>query len=195
MNLDLFHAIGKVLYCKRTEDIEEMKFLHLKDKARCNLVINPGTCPMSLSRWIQIVNKQLSFLPKCKQKGCHFFFKKVTHFCFTKKPSRHFLNINKQLTFFSNLIRTWATCLNPEELLENIPMSSESFTAFLHQSYADFFTSIKDLSNAVENLSFSDPFFNEWTVSNIYLEQNEFTNCWRAYVRKYLGAQIRVFAM
>ena len=54
--------------------------------------------------------------------------------------------------------------IDPEELLENIPMSAHSFTAFLHQSYADFFTNIKDLANAAENLSICDPFFNEWTV-------------------------------
>ena len=55
--------------------------------------------------------------------------------------------------------------VNPEELLENIPTSTHSFAAFLHQSYLDFFTDIKDLSNAAENLSICDPFFHEWTVS------------------------------
>ena len=94
VNLDLFHAIGKVLYCKRTEEMEsrEKKVLSQTDKRRYKLEIDP------------------------------------------------------------------------EELLENIPMSAHSFTAFLHQSYADFFTNIKDLANAAENLSICDPFFNEWTV-------------------------------
>ena len=55
--------------------------------------------------------------------------------------------------------------VDPEELLENIPTSTHSFAAFLHQSYLHFFTDIHDLSNAAENLSMSDPFFHEWTVS------------------------------
>ena len=91
-NLDLFHAIGKVLYCKRTEESENSKFVD-KTKLRKKLMTDP------------------------------------------------------------------------EELMENIPTSEDNFTAFLHQSYGDFFTDIKDLSQAVENLSFSDNFFNEWTVS------------------------------
>ena len=36
----------------------------------------------------------------------------------------------------------------------------------MHQSYLDFFSSIQDASKAVENLSYAEPFFNEWTVSN-----------------------------
>ena len=55
--------------------------------------------------------------------------------------------------------------IDPEELLENIPTSANSFTAFLHQSYTDFFTNMKDLAGAAENLSLCDPFFHEWTVS------------------------------
>ena len=55
--------------------------------------------------------------------------------------------------------------IDPEELLENIPTSANSFTAFLHQSYTDFFTNMKDLAGAAENLSICDPFFHEWTVS------------------------------
>jgi len=94
VNLDLFHAIGKVLYAKRTDEMEsrEIKMLsHNKKKARNKLEVDP------------------------------------------------------------------------EELLENIPTSTHSFAAFLHQSYLDFFTDIHDLSNAAENLSMSDPFFHEWT--------------------------------
>jgi len=92
VNLDLFHAIGKVLYAKRTEEMEsrERKMLS-QNKARYKLEVDP------------------------------------------------------------------------EELLENIPTSTHSFAAFLHQSYLDFFTDIKDLSNAAENLSICDPFFHEWT--------------------------------
>lgn len=94
VNLDLFHALGKVLYAKRTDEMEsrEKKLLsHDQNKARYKLEVDP------------------------------------------------------------------------EELLENIPMSTHSFAAFLHQSYLDFFTDIKDLSNAAENLSICDPFFHEWT--------------------------------
>ena len=91
--MDLFHAIGKVLYCKRTDEIES------REKSLC------------------------------------------------QNKTRYKLEID------------------PEELLENIPTSANSFTAFLHQSYTDFFTNMKDLAGAAENLSICDPFFNEWTVS------------------------------
>ena len=94
-NIDLFHAIGKVLYAKRSEEKESQSLLpsHLKPKIR----------------------HKLSF--------------------------------------------------DPNELMNNIPMSTDSFTMFLHQSYLDFFTNIKDLSQAAESFSLSDPFFHEWTVS------------------------------
>jgi len=48
--------------------------------------------------------------------------------------------------------------------MNNIPMSKDSFTAFLHHSYPDFFTNIKDFSMAAETFSISDPYFHEWTV-------------------------------
>ena len=91
--MDLFHAIGKVLYCKRTDEIESREKSLCQNKTRFKLEIDP------------------------------------------------------------------------EELLENIPTSANSFTAFLHQSYTDFFTNMKDLAGAAENLSICDPFFHEWTVS------------------------------
>ena len=56
--------------------------------------------------------------------------------------------------------------IEPEELLDKLPTSTESFVGFMHQSYLDFFSSIQDASKAVENLSYAEPFFNEWTVSN-----------------------------
>jgi len=90
--MDLFHAIGKVLYCKRTDEIES------REKSLCQ-----------------------------------------------QNKTRYKLEID------------------PEELLENIPTSANSFTAFLHQSYTDFFTNMKDLAGAAENLSICDPFFHEWT--------------------------------
>ena len=49
--------------------------------------------------------------------------------------------------------------------MNNIPMSKDSFTAFLHHSYPDFFTNIKDFSMAAESFSISDPYFHEWSVS------------------------------
>ena len=104
VNLDLFHAIGKVLYCKRTDEMES------REKKLC------------------------------------------------QNKARHKLEID------------------PEELLENIPTSANSFTSFLHQSYTDFFTNIKDLASAAENLSICDPFFHDWTVSfffNLYKNANE----------------------
>ena len=97
VNIDLFHAIGKVLYCKRSEETESQNFHVSKHRLRQKLIIDP------------------------------------------------------------------------EELIENVPMSLDSFTAFLHQSCTDFYTDIKSLSGAIENLSIADPFFNEWTVS-FYLE-------------------------
>jgi cell cycle checkpoint protein len=95
--LDLFHAIGKVLYCKRTDEPEQQPLPpHMIKRTRNELVIDP------------------------------------------------------------------------EELLDKIPSSPDSFAAFLHQNYPDFYSNIKDLSQAAENLSIADPFFNEWTVSIYY---------------------------
>lgn len=93
-NLDLFHAIGKVLYCKRTEELESTPRYQLPDD-----------------------------------------------------------KLRKSLQ------------MNPEELMNNLPLSGNAFTTFLHQSYPDFFSNIKNLSSAAENLSFADSFFNEWTYT------------------------------
>ena len=94
LNIDLFHAIGKVLYAKRTEEKES-----------------------------QVLPNHLKFYSRYK------------------------------LSF------------DPDELMNNIPMSKDSFTAFLHHSYPDFFTNIKDFSMAAESFSISDPYFHEWSVS------------------------------
>ena len=94
LNIDLFHAIGKVLYAKRTEEKESQV----------------------LPQHLELQNR------------------------------RHKLSFD------------------PEELMNNIPMSKDSFTAFLHHSYPDFFTNIKDFSMAAETFSISDPYFHEWTV-------------------------------
>ena len=93
LNIDLFHAIGKVLYAKRTEEKES-----------------------------QVLPQHLEL-----------------------QNSRHKLSFD------------------PEELMNNIPMSKDAFTAFLHHSYPDFFTNIKDFSKAAETFSISDPYFHEWT--------------------------------
>lgn len=93
-NLDLFHAIGKVLYSKRTEELEKTHQFQL--------------------------------------------------------PS-HKMRKNLQM--------------NPEELIENLPLSGNAFTTFLHQSYPDFFSNIHALSAAAENMSLADSFFNEWTFT------------------------------
>ena len=93
-SLDLFHMIGKVLYCKRTEEQDACESMNLvKTRMRKKLVIDP------------------------------------------------------------------------EELLENLPTSTSGFIGFLQQSCLDFFTDITNASKAVEYLSVSDQFFNEWTVS------------------------------
>ncbi len=103
-SLDLFHAIGKVLYCKRTDFAEAARLpASLKNKSRKELIINP------------------------------------------------------------------------EELLENVPISQDGFIAFLHENYTDFCCDIKDLSVAADNLSKSDPFFHEWTVSSISYQHHRLT--------------------
>ena len=94
-SLDLFHLIGKVLYCKRTEEPEICQIRNIENSRNRNQLI-----------------------------------------------------------------------IEPEELLDKLPTSTESFVGFMHQSYLDFFSSIQDASQAVENLSYAEPFFNEWTVSN-----------------------------
>ena len=92
-SLDLFHMIGKVLYCKRTEEQDACESMNLvKSRIRKKLVINP------------------------------------------------------------------------EELLENLPTSTNGFVGFLQQSCLDFFNDITNASRAMEYLSVSDQFFNEWTV-------------------------------
>ena len=107
--IDLFHAIGKVLYCKREEDEEGAKSLA----------------------------EDMNLLPHKLQK------------------------ISGPLSYARRALK-----VNPEELLEHIPISTpDAFTAFLHQSYLDFFggdTGIHDVANAAESLSLADPFFNEW---------------------------------
>ena len=55
--------------------------------------------------------------------------------------------------------------IDPEELLDNLPISTEHFVGFLHQNYMDFFSNIQDVCKVAENFSLSDPYFNEWTVS------------------------------
>ena len=58
---------------------------------------------------------------------------------------------------------------NPEEILQAAPMTPDSFTCFLHQSYLDFFTNMDDLAAAADHYSLADSFFNEWTVK-IFLQ-------------------------
>ena len=95
-SLDMFHAIGKVLYCKRsTDSLEEFPVPENK---------------VSLKR--------------------------------------------------SPLMS------NPEEILLTSPLSEDSLTCFLHQSYTSFFGKIDDLANAADQLSFADGFFNEWLVKH-----------------------------
>ena len=112
--IDLFHAIGKVLYCKREE--------------------GEYGCASEI--------KDFNMLPRKLQRP--------------KAPRKYARSSLK---------------LNPEELLEHIPMSTPaSFTAFLHQSYLDFSSDIHDAAEAAESLSYADPFFNEWmTTSKVSL--------------------------
>ena len=112
--IDLFHAIGKVLYCKREEDKAGNE-----SKVRDN-----------------------------------------------EKLPRRLQNMKGSMTYARSKLK-----INPEELLEHIPMSSPaSFTAFLHHSYLDFSAGIHEVAEAAESLSYADPFFNEWmTTSKISL--------------------------
>jgi cell cycle checkpoint protein len=107
--IDLFHAIGKVLYCKREEgEIGEVSLA-----------------------------QDISMLP------------------------RKFQTPQGNITYARHSLK-----INPEELLEHIPISTPgAFTAFLHHSYLDFFggaTGIHEAAEAAESLSKADPFFNEW---------------------------------
>ena len=54
---------------------------------------------------------------------------------------------------------------HPQELLEKIPMTEDSFATFLHQNYPPFFSSVADYAAAAEAISLSDEFFCEWTTS------------------------------
>ena len=117
--IDLFHAIGKVLYCKREGEENA-----------------------------QSAASDFDLLPR-----------KLQH------PKTNITYERRKLK------------INPEELLEHIPMSGPgAFTAFLHHSYLDFFggsNGIHEVADAAESLSYADPFFNEW-VSNGKISLSEY---------------------
>ena len=54
-----------------------------------------------------------------------------------------------------------------QEVLEKSQLSGEFFTAFLHQNYLEFYSSIDDLVSASEYLSDADYLTTDWAVSII----------------------------
>lgn len=58
----------------------------------------------------------------------------------------------------------------PEEVIEKSHISSDGFTAFLHQNYLDFYTNLDDVVSASEYFSDADNFTREWSSRSV-LEQ------------------------
>ncbi|CAH1776203.1 unnamed protein product [Owenia fusiformis] len=53
--------------------------------------------------------------------------------------------------------------INPESVVERCCLSGDVFTAYLHQNYPEFYTSIDDLAASTEYISSADYLTNEWS--------------------------------